>query len=70
MHESTPPRSASGEEFYHSVLTIADGIATKEPLAPALPVELTEILTQPPPAPVADGWLRLARRRLKTARSV
>lgn len=68
MHESAPPRSASGEEFYHSVLTIADGMATKEPLTPALPVELTEILTQQPPA-LADGWLGLARRRLKTARS-
>jgi ABC-type uncharacterized transport system fused permease/ATPase subunit len=68
MHESTPPRSASGEEFYHSVLTIADGMATKEPLMPALPAELTEILTQQPPV-LADGWLGLARRRLKTARS-
>ncbi|MFC3752446.1 ABC transporter ATP-binding protein/permease [Aquamicrobium ahrensii] len=68
MHEPAPPRSASGEEFYHSVLTIADGVATKEPVAPALPAELTEILTQQPPV-LADGWLSLARRRLKTARS-
>jgi hypothetical protein len=35
---------------------------------PALPAELTEILTQQPPV-LADGWLGLARRRLKTARS-
>ncbi|MET3790344.1 ABC transporter ATP-binding protein/permease [Aquamicrobium terrae] len=60
MHEAVPPRSASGEEFYHSVLTIADGVATKEPLAPSLPAEITEILTQP--SALAEGWLRIPRR--------
>ncbi|MBL8583774.1 MAG: ABC transporter ATP-binding protein/permease [Rhizobiaceae bacterium] len=48
MHEATPPKSASGAEFYHSVLTIADGMATKKQLL-SLPVELTTILTQPKP---------------------
>ncbi len=65
MHEQAPPRSASGEEFYHSVLTIADGVATKEPLIPSLPPELTEILNRPPQA--ADGWLHIPRRRLRTS---
>ncbi|KQZ98487.1 ABC transporter ATP-binding protein [Mesorhizobium sp. Root157] len=61
MHEAVPPRSASGEEFYHSVLTIADGATSKKPLAPTLPVELTTILANP--EPVNDGWLRLPRIR-------
>ncbi|TIW04369.1 MAG: ABC transporter ATP-binding protein/permease, partial [Mesorhizobium sp.] len=34
MHEAVPPRSLSGEEFYHSVVAIADGVATKKLLAP------------------------------------
>ncbi len=61
MHEAVPPRSASGEEFYHSVLAIADGATSKKPLAPALPAELTTILANP--APLNDGWLRLPRIR-------
>lgn len=61
MHEAVPPRSASGEEFYHSVLNIADGATSKKPLAPALPAELTTILANP--VPVNDGWLRLPRIR-------
>lgn len=32
MHDANPPKSASGEAFYHSVLAIDDGIATKTPL--------------------------------------
>jgi ABC-type uncharacterized transport system fused permease/ATPase subunit len=62
MHEAVPPRSATGEDFYHSVLTIADGEATKKPLAP-LPAEITKILARPPP--IEDGWLRIPRLRLK-----
>ncbi|MES0090950.1 ABC transporter ATP-binding protein/permease [Mesorhizobium sp. M0030] len=60
MHEAVPPRSASGEEFYHSVVAIADGVATKRPLVPNLPRELTTILTQP--RPVEDKWMRFSRR--------
>jgi ABC-type uncharacterized transport system fused permease/ATPase subunit len=63
MHEATPPKAASGEEFYHSVLTIADGVASKRPLTPALPAELTTILAQPQPRPAEEGWLRLRLRQ-------
>lgn len=45
MHETTPPRTEAGEEFYHSVLAISDGVAKKKPLV-SLPVELTTILSQ------------------------
>ena len=61
MHEAVPPRSATGEEFYHSVLTIADGTTSKKPLVPTLPAELTTILVNP--EPLNDGWLRLPRIR-------
>jgi ABC-type uncharacterized transport system fused permease/ATPase subunit len=61
MHEAVPPRSATGEEFYHSILAIADGSMSKKPLAPTLPAELTTILTNP--EPLNDGWLRLPRIR-------
>ena len=61
MHEAVAPRSALGEEFYHSVVAIADGVATKKPLIPNLPRELTTILVQPP-RPVEDKWLRFSRR--------
>lgn len=63
MHETMPPKSASGDDFYHSVLTISDGIATKRSLSPSLPSELTTILRQP--QPFEDGWLRFPRIRLK-----
>jgi putative ATP-binding cassette transporter len=58
MHEATAPKSASGAEFYHSVLSIADGTATKKPLV-SLPVELTTILAQ---APGRSGIFGRARR--------
>ena len=60
MHEAVAPRSLAGAEFYHSMVSIADGVATKKPLAPSLPAELTTILAQP--RPVEDKWLRLSRR--------
>jgi len=60
MHEAVPPRSLSGAEFYHSVVAIADGVATKKPLLPSLPRELTTILAQPRPA--EDKWMRFSRR--------
>jgi ABC-type uncharacterized transport system fused permease/ATPase subunit len=63
MHEAVTPKSASGAEFYNSVLTIADGVATKTPLAPALPEELTTILTHP--GQLEDGWRRIPRLRLR-----
>ena len=56
----------SGAEFYDSVLSIADGVATKKPLAPSLPAELTTILAHPRPVeetrPVEERWLRFPRR--------
>ncbi|TIP50476.1 MAG: ABC transporter ATP-binding protein/permease [Mesorhizobium sp.] len=63
MHEAVAPRSLAGEEFYHSVVSIADGVATKKPLAPSLPRELTTILAQP--RPVGDKWLRFRRLKQK-----
>ncbi|MDG4875145.1 ABC transporter ATP-binding protein/permease [Mesorhizobium sp. WSM4935] len=63
MHEAVPPRSLSGEEFYHSVVSISEGVATKKPLAPSLPRELTTILSQP--RPVEDKWLRFRRLKQK-----
>lgn len=60
MHEAVAPRSVNGAEFYHSIVMIADGVATKKPLAPSLPPELTTILVQP--RPVEDKWLRFPRR--------
>jgi ABC-type uncharacterized transport system fused permease/ATPase subunit len=36
MHETAPPRSATGESFYDSILRVADGIATKHPIEPVL----------------------------------
>ncbi|WP_188393840.1 ABC transporter ATP-binding protein/permease [Mesorhizobium sp. SARCC-RB16n] len=60
MHEAVAPRSAAGTEFYHSMVLIADGVATKKPLAPSLPPELTTILVQP--RPVEDKWTRFSRR--------
>lgn len=50
MHEAIPPRSATGAEFYDSVLALADGVATKTPLTPRLPAELTAIVAQARPA--------------------
>lgn len=60
MHEAVAPRSLAGAEFYHSVVTIADGIATKRQLVPNLPVELTTILAHP--KPVEERWLKFPRR--------
>lgn len=33
MHDATPPKSVRGEQFYDSVLAIADGTVTKMPLS-------------------------------------
>ncbi|MBZ9800559.1 ABC transporter ATP-binding protein/permease [Mesorhizobium sp. ES1-6] len=60
MHEAVAPRSAAGTEFYHSMVLIADGVATKKPLAPTLPLELTTILAQP--RLIEDKWTRFSRR--------
>ena len=32
MHDARPPKARSGGEFYDSVLAIADGVVTKQPL--------------------------------------
>jgi len=48
MHEAVPPKSANGDEFYDSVLSISDGVAFKRPLLSDLPVEITALLTRMP----------------------
>jgi ABC-type uncharacterized transport system fused permease/ATPase subunit len=63
MHEAVAPKSASGADFYNSVLTIADGVAVKKALAPALPAELTTILANP--ETFEAGWKRVPRIRLR-----
>ena len=67
MHEQAPPRSASGAEFYDSVLSIAGGLATKRQLTPALPPEITTILAAPgqPASPEErrPGLLRIRARQ-------
>ena len=63
MHETRPPKSATGAEFYDSVLRIADGVASKNPLAHNLPAELTTILEQT--GPLEQPRVRLPRIRLK-----
>jgi ABC-type uncharacterized transport system fused permease/ATPase subunit len=46
MHESAPPRSALGENFYDSVLTIADGTVSKSWLSPGVSPQLTALLKE------------------------
>ena len=48
MHDPVPPRAADGSEFYDSIVSIADGTATKQAIA-SLPAELTTLLEQPLP---------------------
>jgi hypothetical protein len=63
MHEPHPPKTAGGADFYDSVLVISGGVATKRPLGPDLPAEITAILShaaedaQPSPL-VAEGARR------------
>ena len=62
MHETAPPRAANGAEFFSSVLTIADGVATKKPLV-GLPVEISTIVAKAKPASKeAIGLFGRARR--------
>ena len=44
MHEQATPKSATGEEFYDSVLTIEGGRTTKKPIVPPLPAEIISVL--------------------------
>ena len=37
MHEAVPPRSLAGESFYDSILSVADGLASKRQIDPILP---------------------------------
>ncbi|MCX8568742.1 MULTISPECIES: ABC transporter ATP-binding protein/permease [Hyphomicrobiales] len=48
MHDPVPPRAADGSEFYDSIVSIADGTATKQAIS-SLPAELTTLLDQPLP---------------------
>jgi ABC-type uncharacterized transport system fused permease/ATPase subunit len=45
MHEAEPPKSATGADFYDSVLSIADGMAVKAPLRANVPSELPQLAT-------------------------
>lgn len=63
MHEAVSPKSATGAEFYDSVLAIADGVAVKHPTAPALPRELTTILDHP--EEIRENWPRMARMKIR-----
>jgi ABC-type uncharacterized transport system fused permease/ATPase subunit len=45
MHEAEPPKSATGADFYDSVLSIADGMAVKAPLRGAAPAEIPQLAT-------------------------
>lgn len=61
MHETAPPKSAHGEDFYDSILSVADGVATKQPIrpepVPAVPwrhpaiAQLEELASQHLPQP-------------------
>jgi hypothetical protein len=53
----------AGEDFYHSVLSIADGVASKRPLMPALPAEITAALESA--LPVRAERFSLRRIRMK-----
>ncbi|RUM95881.1 ABC transporter ATP-binding protein/permease [Pseudaminobacter arsenicus] len=50
MHEISPPKSATGVEFYDSVLTIANAVATKRPVAAYLSVKPATLIAQSEPA--------------------
>ena len=55
MHEQSTPKSASGEEFYDSVLTIENGRTTKKPIVPPLPNEITSAKGSPRPAQLVSN---------------
>jgi len=57
MHEQTTPKSATGDEFYDSVLMIEDGRMEKKPVVQPLPVEIMSALTS------QDAVVRRARQR-------
>ncbi|MGN6548496.1 MAG: ABC transporter ATP-binding protein/permease [Pararhizobium sp.] len=66
MHEAVPPKSATGAEFYDSVVAIAHGVATKRSLVPPLPREITAALDDA--RPVDFGRLVFPRKRPRTRR--
>ncbi|HET7412678.1 MAG TPA: ATP-binding cassette domain-containing protein, partial [Pararhizobium sp.] len=47
MHEAVAPKTETGEEFFDSMLSIADGVALKKALVPPLPAEITSVLDKP-----------------------
>lgn len=49
MHDPLPPKSATGKEFYDSVLTVADGVASKKFLPKKPPVQVASILGEAQP---------------------
>ena len=65
MHESTPPRSATGAAFYDSVLSIADGMATRTPLEPRVRGEVAKILAGSGPAGTASPGMPSIRLKRK-----
>ena len=64
MHEAIAPKSATGRDFYHSVLSIADGVAAKRQLTSPT-IDLNAILEQAKPMAsdkIAAGIFGRARR--------
>src|SRR5690606_10858800 len=68
MHEAIPPKSATGSEFYDSLLSIENGAVTKRPLMPPLPPEITSVLEERPPK-LAQDVLAMLRVRLSAGRA-
>lgn len=63
MHETEPPRSATGEPFYHSVVHFEDGVAYKRAYGADKPAPVPAAVPAAASVPAIAG-LRLARRLL------
>jgi putative ATP-binding cassette transporter len=63
MHEAIPPRSAAGASFYDTVMTLADGVATKTPLGvrtPEVKIKKAAADVSPAATPLFPGGSRPA----------
>ncbi len=65
MHETSLPRSETGEAFYNSVISIVDGVARKRSTGAALPAEITTILSDVGPARATARRAPLVRLKQK-----
>lgn len=61
MHEPVPPKSATGDEFYDSVLNIENGTVSKTFLMPPLPTEITSALEERGPRETQINLVRRIR---------